>query len=275
MTSVPEVREARSALDLTEPIPALPAPAPRQPEPGPTAVPRPADRPAPAARRRAVVAERVCGGAALICAGACAVATMTDASRVDRLVLLVAAAFLTAGAWIATKNRHTGELDEARRSARTDDLTGLANRRALIDDLDDALSAGRAPALLILDLDGFKAVNDAHGHLAGDQVLIALARRLQADAGPDDLPARLGGDEFAVLVPTDHPTTLRDRAHRLRADLMRPVPTYAGAVSVQASVGVAVRASSDNTSIDLLHRADLAMYQAKSGTVNVIVDHGQ
>ncbi len=88
------------------------------------------------------------------------------------------------------------------RLARTDDLTGLANRRALIDDLANALSTGRPPALLILDLDGFKTINDTHGHHAGD-------------------------------------------------------------VAVRASVGFAVRAGGEVTPADLLHRADLTMYQAK------------
>jgi GGDEF domain-containing protein len=157
---------------------------------------------------------------------------MADATRADRMVLLVAAAFFTAGAWTATKNRHTAELDDARRSARTDALTGLANRRALIDDLADALPDGRPLALRILDLDGFKSVNDAHGHLAGDQVLGAVAERVR----------------------------------HLSADLGRPVTTHAGDVTVRASIGIAVRTATYNTPTDLIHRADLAMYQAKRRT---------
>jgi diguanylate cyclase len=260
MTPTPAAPTTPPGPDLTEPAPA--APAPHRPGPLPAPSPLPAER----APRRAVLAERAWGAAALTCAGACAVTTMADAERADRMVLLVATAFFTAGAWTATKNRYAAELDDARRSARTDALTGLANRRALIDDLADALPARRPLALLILDLDGFKSVNDAHGHLAGDQVLSAVAERVRAGAGPDDLPARLGGDEFAVLIRTDDPTTLRDRARNLRADLGRPVPTHAGDVSVQASIGTAVRTATHNTPTDLIHRADLAMYQAKRRT---------
>jgi diguanylate cyclase len=117
--------------------------------------------------------------------------------------------------------RYRRQLAQARRSARTDELTGLGNRRAVIDDLDAALAAGGPVGLLLVDLDGFKAVNDTHGHVAGDQVLRTLGARLNAAAANRCVVARLGGDEFAVLTRESDPAVLAWLAARVRDALSR------------------------------------------------------
>jgi diguanylate cyclase (GGDEF)-like protein len=103
-------------------------------------------------------------------------------------------------------------------------LSGLANRRALLADLEDALAADGPIGLALIDLDRFKTVNDTHGHAAGDHVLQVVATRLREVMTPGCLVARLGGDEFAVLTFDDDPGTLPVLASRVRGALARPVP---------------------------------------------------
>ena len=163
----------------------------------------------------------------------------------------------------ATERNHA----EERALARTDELTGLVNRRGLYEALDGALEPGSAPlAVLLADLDGFKQVNDTHGHAAGDRLLREVADRLVACAPTGAVVARLGGDEFAVLVAgPDAPQHGTALAGRLAAAVEKPVDLGGATVVVRASVGVAV--SPDDAAPvargDLLHRADLAMYAAK------------
>ena len=153
-----------------------------------------------------------------------------------------------------------------------DSLTGLANRSQLFERLDDALDAarrgGRATAVLFLDLDGFKAVNDAVGHLAADDVLIEVAHRAQASLRSGDLLARTGGDEFvAVLTELDPLDAGRvaDRAAReLTAALARPFTVGNGQARLSGSVGIALFPEHALTGEALLASADAAMYRAKS-----------
>jgi diguanylate cyclase (GGDEF)-like protein/PAS domain S-box-containing protein len=149
-----------------------------------------------------------------------------------------------------------------------DPLTGLANRALLLDRLEQALRrssrSGRLPAVVFLDLDGFKAVNDSLGHDSGDRLLCLLADRLRNAVGEADTVARLGGDEFAILVedrthPLPEATTLADRV--LRA-LAQPVELEGHDLTVSASIGVAV-GSGDATAVSLVRDADIAMYRAK------------
>ena len=142
--------------------------------------------------------------------------------------------------------------------AREDPLTGLANRRAFDERIDAELEragrGGEAVSILIADLDGFKAVNDAHGHHAGDRLLVATARSWRAATrGGGDFLARLGGDEFALLAPGADEVT----AHGLARRLSEALPQ-----GVSASVGVATWDRAEGAS-DLLRRADRAMYRAK------------
>ncbi|HEX8166581.1 MAG TPA: diguanylate cyclase [Beijerinckiaceae bacterium] len=144
-----------------------------------------------------------------------------------------------------------------REAAMIDSLTGLPNRRAFHDHLGRAVAqAGRsAPlALLMLDLDGFKALNDAHGHEAGDAALVALGRALQGILREADVPARLGGDEFGVVLPATTAEGARHLAERIRAAVEE--------ASLSVSVGAAAFVPG-MTPQQLLKAADEALYRAK------------
>jgi diguanylate cyclase (GGDEF)-like protein len=148
-----------------------------------------------------------------------------------------------------------------------DPLTGLANRALVVDRLDHALAQRDAPlpAVVFCDLAGFKAVNDRHGHLAGDEVLQEVAQRLLSLVRVGDTVGRVGGDEFVLVCErTGEPTAVRigDRLVRL---LDEPVALKAGGViRVGADVGVSVGRPGDQPE-DLLRRADQAMYRRKRG----------
>ncbi len=148
-----------------------------------------------------------------------------------------------------------------------DELTGLANRALFLDRMDHALRVVRPDAdpvvVLFVDLDDFKAVNDALGHDVGDQMLRAIAERIRRVAGVGDTPARLGGDEFALLLE-DRGGVDRaiDVAEQLLVDLHEPVSLAGYDVTVLASVGVAV-STPGMTTAGLLRDADIAMYEAK------------
>ncbi|WP_407675929.1 putative bifunctional diguanylate cyclase/phosphodiesterase [Peterkaempfera bronchialis] len=149
-----------------------------------------------------------------------------------------------------------------------DPLTDLPNRALFTDRVRAALSGvrgeGRTVALLFLDLDGFKAVNDTAGHAIGDELLVRAARRLQEAVRAEDTVARLGGDEFAALVAgrldEDH---VRDIAERLRTVLSQPYRLGGSELTVAASIGIAF-AEPGAAPAELMRNADLAMYRAKS-----------
>ncbi|GGM00722.1 MULTISPECIES: putative bifunctional diguanylate cyclase/phosphodiesterase [Micromonospora] len=151
-------------------------------------------------------------------------------------------------------------------AASHDALTGLANRRHLLDQGTEQLSnrhADGVTALVLIDLNHFKEVNDTLGHAAGDQVLIEVGNRLQAAARPDDLVSRLGGDEFAVLLRgLPAPAVAAHRAEGLLSALNEPFDLDGMRISVEASGGIAVPGAAGGMP-ELLRRADVAMYQAK------------
>jgi diguanylate cyclase (GGDEF)-like protein len=164
-------------------------------------------------------------------------------------------------------------LAESRRQARSDDLTGLMNRRGfheharrLIDRAPTAGDAGEHPfALVLLDLDRFKEVNDSLGHLAGDQLLVHVAERL-ADvlSAPQDVLARLGGDEFAVLLDGADAEAALMASRRFAGALEVPVEIDGVRLRADASIGIALYPD-HGTELDvLLEHADIAMYAAKS-----------
>jgi diguanylate cyclase (GGDEF)-like protein len=158
--------------------------------------------------------------------------------------------------------------EELARQATHDALTGLPNRTLLFDRISHALSVGRRTgrelALLFVDLDGFKGVNDAHGHQAGDELLIAAAKRLAGAVRDADTVARLGGDEFVVLCEDlEGGQNPADIAERVIADLELPIELADGTiVRISGSIGIAHAVLGDTPS-ELLVRADRAMYAAK------------
>jgi len=149
-----------------------------------------------------------------------------------------------------------------------DILTGLPNRAAFQNAVEAA--CGLRPAgqpqigLLCLDLDGFKAVNDGHGHGTGDRLLRAVAERLRAVVGDADRVFRLGGDEFAVLQECPRPELAEGLAERIVADVRRPFRVDAAHLEVGVSVGIAYTPGDAQDPASLLSRADLALYSAKS-----------
>jgi diguanylate cyclase (GGDEF)-like protein len=178
-------------------------------------------------------------------------------------------------------NRMASLSAEQEQQARSDPLTGLANRKALLIEVDNQLAvhaernaevaAGRAEgmaaqlALLVLDLDRFKHVNDALGHEVGDRLLVEVSRRISAAVRPGDLVARLGGDEFAVLAPgLGDGTDARLLGERITVALREPVSLDGLPLDVSGSIGVAVYPDHGDDFATLLRHADVAMYDAKS-----------
>ncbi len=151
--------------------------------------------------------------------------------------------------------------------AHHDGLTGLANRRRFNERLDELVPAGVRPgaaALLLIDLDGFKTVNDRHGHDAGDQLLTMIGRRLSVLVRAGDLVARVGGDEFAlILAGIDDISTAARRADRVIEAIEHPAQIRDYELKVSASVGIAMVDGDSVSPAELLRNADLALYHAK------------
>lgn len=153
---------------------------------------------------------------------------------------------------------------QLRLAAQYDELTGLPNRRALTDRLDQAIARsrrdGKSVAVCFVDLDGFKSVNDRFGHRAGDRALKAMAESLKGCLREQDTVARLGGDEFVILLIDADDQAIYDRIIEKAA---QPIPIGRAQVSLSASMGVTVFPADNNSSESLLRHADMAMYTAK------------
>lgn len=157
-----------------------------------------------------------------------------------------------------------------------DPLTGLPNRQWLLERawsaLDEAERLGTRAALVLIDLDRFRAVNDTLGHLAGDRLLLQIADRLRQALPEEAEAARLGGDEFAVLLPvTDSTTSAQRVARHLVAELSSPLDLDGLTLVLEASAGLAVFPDHALDAEGLLRRADVAMYQAKRDRTGVEV----
>ncbi len=150
------------------------------------------------------------------------------------------------------------------RQARHDPLTGLLNRNGLTELGDARLDGRTAAALLYLNLDSFKDINDTFGHDTGDRVLAAVAERLRGAAGPNWLLARLGGDDFAILIPDCDAQAAMAHAARIHAALAAPVACDMLIIDLRAAIGVATHPDFGDTPRELLQRADMAMNAARS-----------
>ncbi|QNM97966.1 diguanylate cyclase domain-containing protein [Chitinimonas koreensis] len=170
---------------------------------------------------------------------------------------------------VSAQRQHEARL---RHQAEHDALTGLPNRRAFMALLEDGLAQARRPqAVLFLDLDGFKAVNDQHGHESGDELLRQFAARIRSCVRDSDVVARLGGDEFVLLLRglNDGATDAERVARQIIGRMADPFELTGTTVGVTTSVGVALHRPGDQATPDaLLQRADAAMYIAKRAGKN-------
>ena len=174
-------------------------------------------------------------------------------------------------AFVATFRDVSGRTEtegRLRHAALHDPLTRLPNRTLFADRLNQTLqSQGRGiggTAVLFLDIDDFKGINDRFGHEAGDQLMVALAGRLRAPLRAGDTPARLGGDEFAILLAQTDESGAVDVAKRILAAFDPPFAVGGELVNVEVSIGVAMSSGLDDTGSELLRRADMAMYAVKA-----------
>lgn len=163
--------------------------------------------------------------------------------------------------------------NELRRLAEEDSLTGLSNRYYFDESLKHAIPRAQREnsnlVLLMIDLDRFKSVNDTLGHLAGDELLKQVAKRLAAPLRADDKLCRLGGDEFAILVESlTHASHIRLLVDRLLETLSEPFTIEGETIRVSASIGVATFPLCGETAVELMKGADVAMYRAKEAGRN-------
>lgn len=197
------------------------------------------------------------GSADLAVAVACAMLLVVAAGAVSRMI-------------DSDANEQT--VDDLRRIAMTDGLTGLPNRHSFTQvlerDLAEAQAAGRSIAVVMVDFDKFKAVNDVHGHEGGDRLLRIAAVRMSAGLRDGEMLARVGGDELAAICPLWNRSSMDDFLARLQAALAQPIRIAGFDVVPQASFGVSVYPKDGDTAAQILGNADLAMYRAKADPVH-------
>jgi diguanylate cyclase (GGDEF)-like protein len=186
--------------------------------------------------------------------------------------MLIAACFAGVLAWLTERTRRKAAdaaATELRALAFVDSLTHLPNRTEFLDrlhaSLERAAAANRSLAVLFLDIDDFKSVNDTMGHAAGDELITLVASRIEAAVRPSDACARLGGDEFAIIVDDigdlEHSTLVTER---ILAAMDDPFEINGRQMSVHCSIGLAISEQGDDPADELMRNADVAMYVAKS-----------
>ena len=209
----------------------------------------------------------------LVSAASFVIVALSSFEHLNTIALgLAGATLLAVTARMAFSLRKQRTLNESRQHlAVTDELTGLGNRRRLLDELDRALASlsqedaqAESVALLLIDLDHFKEINDSFGHHTGDALLRQIGPRIRQIVRHDDLVARLGGDEFAVLLHAANTFKATTVAQRLSTLLEEPIDVGNASLRVGASIGVALAPEHALSSTDLLRCADIAMYRAKN-----------
>ncbi|MCG7200719.1 GGDEF domain-containing protein [Marinobacter pelagius] len=187
---------------------------------------------------------------------------------------------LTAGgvaAYCQERSRESAQ-EKLQTLADRDFLTGISNRRHFIEIMTDVQremqATGQLYSLLLVDIDNFKQVNDVHGHAVGDEVIIAMTRRLTSAVRAEDLVGRLGGEEFAVLLRVGDRQTVQQRAEAIRMAVAKePFTTEAGQLPVTISVGVATGDPDSQGGKELFAIADRHLYMAKAQGRNRVVMH--
>ena len=155
--------------------------------------------------------------------------------------------------------------ERTRYNANHDELTGLPNRRALVHELKTRLDANRKTAVMVIDLDRFKVMNDYLGHGMGDRLLVTIADRIRTSIRANDFAARLGGDEFVFIVDkVKSEMEVLATAYRILDIIAQPVDISGQEVSHTASIGIAISETDAVSGLDLLGWADVAMYSAKA-----------
>lgn len=202
---------------------------------------------------------------------------LSDATLSVLVVAVMSLFLLTGLASLLIESQIERKAEESfEHAALHDSLTGLPNRAHLhrvVEDRAAALASGALDRLAVLtvDLDRFKEINDMHGHVAGDAILVDTARRLRAEIGPDDFVARTGGDEFLILksgyASLDDVETFADR---LRRELAKPVSVGSAEVATGVSIGVAASPEHGSDVDELKHKSDLAMYRAKENHLSAV-----
>ena len=215
----------------------------------------------------------------LVCALAYAIAS--PLSRLTRVMTAGKSAGVNLGrlnAWYAeadtlrnavqlTLNQHQDEVGRLNTQAQTDPMTGLLNRRAMSVALNAYATDGMPVAVIAMDLDHFKRINDTFGHLTGDKVLIALAEVIRAGLRDQDRAFRVGGEEFIALLPTGSAEKAGEVAERLRTAVARRLmPDSVGRVTV--SIGVALWPQDGESASEVIRRADEALYASKQAGRN-------
>lgn len=230
---------------------------------------------APAVIEPQAVVERVAGRFRLVWLGVAlsvnpAIATVQGMRGESAGAQLPIATLLVIPLVLIRFKQLTGQRERAERvlahQASHDELTDLFNRRRIMSGIDQALAGPDDVIVLLCDLDGFKPVNDLHGHAAGDEVLRTVAARLATVAGPGREVGRLGGDEFLVLCRAGSDAEMADLQERIRTTVRLPIALPGGTVEVGVTIGAARATSGDGLDrAALIARADSAMYAGKSG----------
>jgi diguanylate cyclase (GGDEF)-like protein len=221
---------------------------------------------------------KAAGTELLVGAGLVALAVLTLRPDDTLAYYMLPPAVLTlasVAARMALALRDANRANDAFALSQTDDLTKLPNRRAVRAWLSDGLANQRPLGLMLLDLDGFKDINDSLGHRAGDTVLTLVGVRMSETVGPHTRVARLGGDEFAIILQSTDEIELMEIAHDVLKELAKPILVEGIEISPAGSIGVTVAGPNDKDGGEVMRRADVAMYQAKASGLGVALYDAQ